>query len=85
MATKVRFSSHAFAVNTLNAKPRARELCCDGVSSSTAALLKTAKVGIERCKTRAGWFEPIWTVGSDVHSEAQANAMRGLSNDGDMV
>jgi hypothetical protein len=55
------------------------------ISSSTAALLKTAKVGIERCKTKAGWFEPIWTIGSDVNSEAQANVMRGASNGGDMV
>jgi hypothetical protein len=55
------------------------------ISSSTAALLKTAKVGIERCKTKAGWFEPIRTIGGGVGSEAQANAMRGTSDDGDMV
>jgi hypothetical protein len=55
------------------------------ISSPTAALLKTAKVGIERCKTRAGWFEPMWTIGSDANSEAQANAMRGFSSHGDMV
>jgi hypothetical protein len=55
------------------------------ISSSMAALLKTAKVGIERCKARAGWFEPIGTIGSDVSSEARVNAMRGLSDDGDMV
>jgi hypothetical protein len=55
------------------------------ISSPTAALLKTAKVGIERCKTRAGWFEPIRTIGGDANSEVQVNAMRGISNDGDMV
>jgi hypothetical protein len=54
-------------------------------SSPTAALLKTAKVGIERCKTRAGWFEPIRTIGGDVSSVAQANAMRGTSDDGDIA
>jgi hypothetical protein len=79
-------NSHAIAVDTLNARPRAREPVMTVIqSSTTAAQLKTAELDIERCATRAGWFEPIGTIGCDVSSEAQANAMRGPSNDGDMV
>jgi len=79
-------NSHAIAVDTLNAKPRARESVMTVIrSSTTTAQLKTAELGTERCTTRAGWFEPMWTIGCDVNSEAQANAMRGPSNDGDMV